>query len=187
MEDPRQFINPEAQEITLFLESKLEVFERRKAGRYYRGMILAVAEMFKDDRDNILQSLKPKHQKQEPKEKRKLPKVTSFKHEPEAHLKKHQPCDSCPGGANFVSSNDMEAVHRLNKQRKEQKDSAAMFDLEKNPFESIPDILARFQSNGDAMKNFCNFQGITLPASTSKPETIAKYILAHYEPDEEEE
>lgn len=187
MEDPRQFINPEAQEITLFMESKLEVFEKRKGARYYRGMIMAIAEMFKDDRENIMQSLKPKHKKQQPKEKRKLPNVTSFKDNPEAHLVRNQPCDSCPGGANFVSSNEIEAIHRLNKQRKIQKDSAAMFDLEKNPFESVEDIVSRFESNGPAMKNFCSFQGITLPASTSKPETIAKYILAHYQVKEEEE
>lgn len=147
---------------TLFVES-LSAFEERKKGYCLRAIMMALAEAFPEDKQALFErfgSATERKPKERPQMKRVANNEPVFMPNEEVSLTVGGDsvggCKDCPGGSGEVNH-----------------------DAAKGIFDSIEDILARFEGSISAMIAFCQSAGIKT-GKASTPEKLADVIYKYY-------
>jgi len=171
----QEFVNPEVEQILQPLIANATSFTSRRKGAQLKAIIWTLSEVFQEDRYKIRKIFSPDTQAE--KQEHKPPKVSKNLNGPQI-----EPCDGCPGSAGFITNQERKMVAEKKAPASTKKEKT--IDLSK-PFTSIEDIVDRFQGNPNAMLAFCNHQDIDIPAQVKAAKTIAKYMLKHYQNDEQ--
>lgn len=152
----------------LFVES-LDVFEARKKGYCLRAIMMALAEAFPEDKQALFErfgSATERKPKERPQMKRVANDEPVFVQNEEASRTVGGDggdgggsvggCKDCPGGAGEVNHHEAKGF-----------------------FDSIEDILARFEGSVSAMIAFCQSAGIKT-GKANTPEKLADVIYKYY-------
>lgn len=170
----KEFKNEAAYDLATTLQNHMVQFLTRKKGQEFRMIIMTISEVFQEDRYKVRQVLSDGKIEQ--------PtgggaKIRRAKDEGHAIMKNEQPCDGCPGSADFIIQENLRVI----KGDQPKESTAKKIDPDTEPFTSEADILDRFTANANAMLAFCQDKGIEIPNSVKKPKTIAKYIWEFYQ------
>ncbi len=180
-QEPKEltFTSPEAEAWYKLLFEQMSIFVERKKGGVFRGIVFNIGDVFPEDRYKIRSLVQGEAKQKKPGGGAKITRAS------DQNLSNLQPpCDGCPGSAGYTAAG--QAVSQKPKTATGKK-AAVSIDPDKNPFESVEDILDRFKANANAMKSFCQVKQIDLHPSISKAKTIAGYILSHYNKPEEDQ
>lgn len=180
-----QFKNANAEDLCKKVAEYYKDFEVKRKGHIFRGILLAIADVYTEDKALIYTFFKST---------RKLvenpnpPKLHRGGRDGAKSKKVSSDCDTCPDvvsgtdpvatKARTIKGTDSKNGMRNKSGTRNQKNKG-----KQNPedvFTSIESILERFESNIFAMKAYCQSQGIEFSDRISKAETLAKVILKHY-------
>ena len=185
------FKNQEAKEMCLSVAMCLHTFEDRRKGAHFRGIMLSIADVYTEDKALIysfFRVMRPKSKKDTGKKPKFYP---GGKNKSKPSSKNQNNCEDCPD----VITNDVSVKTSMNK-IKGTSDVAGRKNLKlgtpsqpkgAEAFTTIDEIMYRFEGNALAMKAYIQANNISANVNASKPETLARYILNHYQNPEENE
>jgi len=166
------FQSQDVQEIMNALQPAMQEFVRRNQGNVYKSIVLSMAAVFPEDREKLMLTVGAKN---------KISKRTGAK-----FAKKNRivisgtdaGCDGC-GDSKYVASSP---TNQGNITTTIDSNKASKTVNEKQiPFESVEDILERFEGNATALSAFCQARDITIPGNVKKARTIATIMMKHYD------
>jgi len=171
------FVNENAEKWYHFLNDQIDLFIELRKGAVFRGIVFNIADTFPEDKFKLRSLVVQK-------EEIKGGGGAKITRASDQNLNSLQPpCEGCPGSAGYTNVGG-QVVAQKNASTKK---ATSTIDPELNPFESEEDIMDRFQGKANAMIAFCQTKDIELHPSIKKASTIAKYIMEHYQSQEDQE
>jgi len=164
------FRNKNAEQLVKAMQAASDEFEERNKNAIFRSILFGLAEAFPEDRHKIFKTFGKREIKQV---NQGGAKITRKADEP-VTKKTGSGCDGC-GSSTVLEAVAPDPTVRTGGKRR----ATSQVDL--SEFESIEDILDRFESRPAAIIAFAQTQGISIPASVTRARTAAKYILAKAE------
>lgn len=155
-----------------------EFNKRRKAGQW-KGIILALAEAFPEDRDAMTEQAFSK-----PEAPRRKTKAKITRRKPQTAAGSKPPCPGCPPavvGRTGTAAGSNTPAPRVARKGKPQSEA----ETEKAPaWSSTAEVIEAFEGSTEAMVAYCQAKNINLPGNIKDPKKIAGYILNNETPDQ---
>lgn len=155
------------------MEGLNEFNSRRKAGQW-KGIILALAEVYPEDRAAMMEEAFSK-----PEAPRRKTKAKITRRKPATASGRKPNCPDCPPailgrtGTAAGSNTPAPRVARKGKPETETETGSSA------PWQTTDEIIEAFEGSTEAMTAFCQAKNINLPGNIKDPKKIAGYILKH--------
>lgn len=170
------FKNAACKQMALLMASQMDYADLNKKGDWWNSIWNALGELYPSDRGLLVMIYSSREELQ--KAVIKKPKLHHGGKRPDNKTIKNQrsygddDCDGCgDDGIQVITSSGQKVAPGTRTKVLQRKTIS---------FESVEDVLERFENNPIAMKAFATANGITLHVNASKPETIAKSIHQHF-------